>query len=52
MTLWHKKKSLPTKMDLYSSYMVPYTIPSGNYNFIKSTNKIPFFDKISQFNKT
>ena len=27
MTLWHKKKSLPTKVDLYDPYMVPYTIP-------------------------
>ena len=24
-----KKKSLPTQMDLYDPYMVPYSIPSG-----------------------
>ena len=40
MTLWCKKKSLPTQMDLYDPYMVPCTIPSGNYNFPRSTNKI------------
>ena len=27
MTLWCKKKSLPTQMDLYNPYMVPHTIP-------------------------
>ena len=27
MTLWCKKKSLPTQMDLYHQYIVPYTIP-------------------------
>ena len=43
MRLCNKKNSLPTQMDLYSPYMVPYTIPSGNYNFKRSTNKIPFF---------
>ena len=42
-----KKKSLPTHVDLYDPYMVPYTIPQGYYNFPRSTNKIPFFDKIS-----
>ena len=26
MTLWHFKKSLPTQIDLYDPYMVPYTI--------------------------
>ena len=39
------KNSLPTKMHLYSSYMVPYMIPWGNYNFPRSTNKIQFFDR-------
>ena len=34
-------------MDLYDPYMVPYTIPQGYYNFPRSTNKIPFFNKIS-----
>ena len=34
-------------MDLYDPYMVPHTIPWGNYNFPRSTNKIQFFDKIS-----
>ena len=42
-----KKKPLPTHMDLYDPYKVPYTIPQGYYNFPRSTNKIPFFDKIS-----
>ena len=46
-----KKKSLPTQMDLYDPYMVPYTIPLCNYNFPRSTNKIPFFDKISTSGK-
>ena len=41
------KKSLPTHMDLYDPYMVPYTIPQSYYNFPRSTNKIPFFDKVS-----
>ena len=35
------------QMDLYDPYMVPYTILQGYYNFPRSTNKIPFFDKIS-----
>ena len=47
LSLWCKKKSLPTPMDLYDPYMVPYTIHQGYYNFPRSTNKIPFFDKIS-----
>ena len=34
-------------MDLYDPYMVPHTISWGNYNFLRSTNKIQFFDKIS-----
>ena len=42
-----RKKSFLTHMDLYDPYMVPYTIPQGYYNFPRSTNKIPFFDKIS-----
>ena len=47
LSLWCKRKSLPTHMDLYDPHMVPYTIPQGYYNFPRSTNKIPFFDKIS-----
>ena len=27
LSLWCKKKSLPTQMDLYDPYIVPYTIP-------------------------
>ena len=27
LSLWCKKKSLPTQMDLYDPYMVPHTIP-------------------------
>ena len=50
MTLWCKQKLLPTQMDFYEPYMVPYTIPSWNYNFQRSTNKIPaaikFFHQI------
>ena len=42
-----RKKSFLTHMDLYDPYMVPYTIPQGYYNFPRSINKIPFFDKIS-----
>ena len=42
-----KKKSLPTHVDLHDPYVVHYTIPQGYYNFPRSTNKIPFFDKIS-----
>ena len=48
LSLWcKKKKSLPTHVDLHDPYMVPYTIPQGYYNFPRSTNKIPFFEKIS-----
>ena len=47
LSLWCKKKSLPTQMDLYDPNMVPYSIPSGHYNFPRSTYKIPFFDEIS-----
>ena len=47
LSLWCKKLSLPTHMDLYDPYMVLYNIPQGYYNFPRSTNKIPFFDKIS-----
>ena len=31
--------------------MDPYTIPLGNYNFPRSTNKIWFFDEISTSGK-
>ena len=31
--------------------MVPYTIPWGNFNFPRSTNKIQFFDEISTSEK-
>ena len=46
-----KKKLLPTHMDLHDPYMVPCTILQGYYNFPRSTNKIPFFDKISTFGR-
>ena len=29
MTLWCKKKSLPTQVDLYDLYMVPTLFPRG-----------------------
>ena len=45
MTLWCKKKSLPTQMDLCNPYMVLHTIPQGNYKFPRSTNKINFLTK-------
>ena len=31
--------------------MVPLTIPQGNYNFPRGTNKIQFFDEISTSGK-
>ena len=34
-------------MDLHDSYIIPYTIPKGYYNFPRGTNKIPFFEEIS-----
>ena len=45
------KKLLPTQMDFYSPYMVPYMILWGNYNFPRNTNKIQFFDEISSSGK-
>ena len=50
MTLWCKK-SLPTQMDLYDPYMIPYTILLGNYNFPRSTNKIKFLMKFPHLEK-
>ena len=46
-----RKKLLPTQMDFYSPYMVPYMILWGNYNFPRGTNKIQFFDEISTSGK-
>ena len=46
-----KKKSVPTHMDLYDPCMVPYSIPSGHYNFSRGTNKIQFFDIIATSGK-
>ena len=52
LSLWCKKrKSLPTQIDLYDPYMVPYTIPWGYYNFPRSTNKIPFLIKFPHLKK-
>ena len=51
MTLWCKKKPLPTQMHLYSSHMVPQMIPWGNYNFPRSTNKIQFLTKFPHLEK-
>ena len=51
MTLWCKKKSLPTQMDLYRSYMLYYMLPWVNYIFLRSTNKIPFLNEISTSGK-
>ena len=57
MTLWCKKKSLPTQMHLYSSYMVPYMIPWGiiifqgvltKFNFL---TKFPHLETNCQFNE-
>ena len=38
-------------MLLYSSYIVPYMIPSGNHNFPRSTNKIQFLTKFPHLQK-
>ena len=46
-----KEKSLPTQMDLYDPYIVPYTIPLGYYNFARSTNKLKFSMKFSHLEK-
>ena len=46
-----KKKSLSMQMDLYDPYKRPHTISWGNFNFPRSTNKIPYFDKISTSQK-
>ena len=46
-----KNKLLPTQMDLYSQYMVPYMILWENYNFPRSTNKMKFFGEISTCGK-
>ena len=52
MTLWCKvKKPLPTQIHFHSSYMVPYMIPWGNYNFPRSTNKIQFLTKSPHLEK-
>ena len=52
MTLLRKEeKTLPTQMDFYNLYIVSHTIPWGNYNFERSTNKIPFFDEFSTSGK-
>ena len=42
-----KIDSLSTQMDLYDPYKSPHTISQGNFNFPRSTNKIPYFDEIS-----
>ena len=36
------KKSLPSQIDLCNPKMVLHTVPGGNYNFLRSTNKIKF----------
>ena len=46
-----KNKSLPTQMDFYDPYMVPYSIPYGYCNIPRDINKIPFFDEISTCGK-
>ena len=51
MTLWCKKKPLPTQMHLYDSYMVPYMIPQGNYNLPRNSNKIQFLMKFPHLEK-
>ena len=30
-------------VDVYNPYKVPHTIPQGNFNFPRSTNRIKFF---------
>ena len=51
LSLWCKKKSLPTHMDLDDPYMVLYTIPQGYYNFPRSTNKISTSGRICRLNE-
>ena len=52
MTLLHKEeKSLPTQIDFYNLYMVTHTISWGNYNFERSTNKIPFLTNFPHLEK-
>ena len=46
-----KINSLSTQMDLYDPYKSPHTISLGNFNFPRSTNKIPYFDEISTSQK-
>ena len=31
------------RVDLYNPYVVPHTIPKGNFNYPRSTNRIKFF---------
>ena len=55
MILWCKKNYYPPKW-ICITHMVPYTIPKGNFNFPRSTNKIQFFNEIlisekNQFNE-
>ena len=40
-----KNKLLPTQMDFYSPYMVPYMILWGNYNFQGVVTKLNFLMK-------
>ena len=45
------QNSLPTQVDLYNPYLVSHTIPWENFNFARSTNKIKFFNEISNSGK-
>ena len=51
LSLWCKKKSFLTHMDLYDPYMVPYSIHYGYYNLPRSAKKIKFFNEISSSGK-
>ena len=42
-----KINSSSKQMDLYDPYKSHHTISYGNFNFPRSTNKIPYFDEIS-----
>ena len=47
LSLWCKNKLIIHTDGLYDPYKSPHTISQGNFNFPRSTNKIPYFDEIS-----
>ena len=51
LTLWCKKKSLPTQMDLYNPYMVPTLFPRGIIIFQGVLTKFHFLMKFPHLKK-